>query len=90
MRLRVILNKRLTNMDWKVWLKGLAAAAVGGAASGATQAISTKGAVNVGTAVTAAAGALVTVLAYLVKSPLGGTTQPVPADRASPAPPPAS
>ena len=59
-------------MNWKVWLKGLAAAAIGGAASGATQALSTNGTVNAGTGMTAAAGALVTVLAYLAKSPLGG------------------
>lgn len=57
-------------MNWELWLKGLAAAAIGGAATGATQAISSSGAVNVQTAVTAAAGALVTVLAYLTKSPL--------------------
>ena len=57
-------------MNWELWLKGLAAAAVGGAATGATQAVSSSGTVNVQTAVTAAAGALVTVLAYLAKSPL--------------------
>jgi hypothetical protein len=59
-------------MNWKLWLKGLAAAAIGGAASGATQALSTDGGVNTTTGLTAAAGALVTVLAYLAKSPLGG------------------
>jgi len=57
-------------MNWQVWLQGLAAAAIGGAATGATQAVSTTGKVNVGTAIVAGAGALVTVLAYLAKSPL--------------------
>jgi hypothetical protein len=67
-------------MNWKLWLKGLAAAAIGGAASGATQALSANGAINAVTGMTAAAGALVTVLAYLVKSPLGGQpAEPVPA-----------
>ncbi len=69
-------------MNWKVWLRGLAAAAIGGAATGATHALSNNGgAVNSGTALTSAAGALVTVLAYLVKSPLGaaaGAGQPGP------------
>ena len=59
-------------MNWKLWLKGLAAAAIGGAASGATQALSADGTVNSATGMTAAAGALVTVLAYLAKSPLIG------------------
>jgi hypothetical protein len=57
-------------MNWALWLKGLAAAAIGGAATGATQAISSSGSVSGQTGVTAAAGALVTVLAYLAKSPL--------------------
>ena len=66
-------------MNWKVWLRGLAAAAIGGAASGATQALSSNTAINAGTGVTAAAGALVTVLAYLAKSPLAGpAAQPAP------------
>jgi len=61
-------------MNWKLWLKGLAAAAIGGAATGATHALSTNGTVNATTGITAAAGALVTVLAYLTKSPLAGET----------------
>ncbi|HLK49449.1 MAG TPA: hypothetical protein VKT49_15010 [Bryobacteraceae bacterium] len=65
-------------MNWKLWLKGLAAAAIGGAASGATQALSTKGTVDSTTGMTAAAGALVTVIAYLAKSPLGGQTVAAP------------
>ena len=44
-------------MNWKLWLKGLAAAAIGGAASGATQALSTNGNVDTATGMTAAAGA---------------------------------
>jgi hypothetical protein len=63
-------------MNWKLWLKGLAAAAIGGAASGATQALSSNATINAGTGMTAAAGALVTMLAYLAKSPLAG--QPAP------------
>ncbi|MBZ5579530.1 MAG: hypothetical protein LAP40_23465 [Acidobacteriia bacterium] len=61
-------------MNWKLWLQGLAAAAIGGASTGATQVISTTGTVNKGTGLAALAGALVTVLAYLTKSPLGRTT----------------
>lgn len=58
-------------MNWKLWLKGLAAAAIGGAATGATHALAGSGTVNSATGLTAAAGALVTVLAYLAKSPMG-------------------
>ena len=57
-------------MNWKLWLKGLAAAAIGGAATGATNALSSSGTVDAKTGLTAAAGALVTVLAYLAKSPV--------------------
>jgi hypothetical protein len=57
-------------MNWKVWLKGLLAAAVGGALTATTQVLSTTGTINKGTAVTAGAGALATVLAYLKESPL--------------------
>lgn len=74
-------------MSWEVWLKGLAAAAIGGAATGATHALSTSGTVNVTTAITAAAGALVTVLAYLAKSPLAGQVPPAPPDAAPPVKP---
>jgi hypothetical protein len=72
-------------MNWQLWLKGLAAAVVGGAATGATHSVSTTGTVNQGTAITAAAGALVTVLAYLMKSPLVAQAPPFPN---VPAPPP--
>ena len=51
------------------WLKGLAAVAIGGAASGVAAALS-AGQLNRNTAITAAIGALSTVLAYLTKSPL--------------------
>ena len=64
-------------MNWKLWLKGLAAAALGGAATGATHALSANGgAVTSATAMTSAAGALVTVLAYLAQSPLGAPATP--------------
>lgn len=56
-------------MTWSVWLKGLAAAAIGGAASGTVSAVS-GGQLNQNTAIAAAIGALTTVLAYLTKSPL--------------------
>lgn len=65
-------------MGWRLWLKGLAAAAIGGAATGATQAVSGSGTVSSTTAITAAAGALVTVLAYLARSPLAGQTPSIP------------
>ena len=63
-------------MNWGLWLKGLAAAAIGGAATGATHALSTNGTINEATGMTAAAGALATVLAYLMKSPLAGPSAP--------------
>jgi len=63
-------------MNWQLWLKGLAAAAIGGAATGATHALSTNGTINGTTGMTAAAGALATVLAYLMKSPLAGQSAP--------------
>ena len=59
-------------MNWTLWLKGLAAVAIGGAASGAASALG-NGQLNQNTAITAAIGALSTVLAYLVKSPLAST-----------------
>ena len=77
-------------MNWQLWLKGLAAAVVGGAATGATQAVSTSGTVNQTTAITAAAGALVTVLAYLLKSPLAAQAPPIAALPTPPSPNPAA
>jgi hypothetical protein len=56
-------------MNWILWLKGLAAVAIGGAATGAATALST-GQLDKNAAITAGIGALSTVLAYLVKSPL--------------------
>jgi hypothetical protein len=56
-------------MNWILWLKSLAAVAIGGAATGAANALGT-GQLNRNAAITAGIGALSTVLAYLVKSPL--------------------
>ncbi len=73
-------------MTWTVWLKGLAAAALGGAASGAVTALG-SGQINQNTAVTAAIGALTTVLAYLTKSPLAsqnGTAPQAPGASSTP------
>jgi hypothetical protein len=57
-------------MDWKTWLKSMAAAAIGGAATGAANTLTTgQGGQKI--AVTAGVGALATVLAYLIRSPLG-------------------
>lgn len=64
-------------MNWKTWLQGLAAAAIGGAATGATQVVSGTGKVDKTTAIAAGSGALVTVMAYLLKSPIAQPTQPV-------------
>jgi hypothetical protein len=65
-------------MNWKAWLKGLAAVAIGGAATGAAHAVG-DGQVNGNTAITAGIGALATVLAYMMQSPLvmgaAGTAQ---------------
>jgi hypothetical protein len=73
-------------MNWKTWLKGLAAVAIGGAATGASQAVG-NGQVNKNTAITAGVGALVTVLAYMMQSPLilGGVATVQPAAAAQPA-----
>ena len=59
-------------MNWTIWLKGLAAVAIGGAAAGAANALG-QGQLNRTTAVTAGIGALTTVIAYLLKSPMGST-----------------
>ncbi len=67
-------------MNWKLWLKSLAAVAIGGGASGAATALQ-FGQVGTGTAVAAGVGALSTVLAYLMRSPLG--PPPAPAGEAS-------
>lgn len=77
-------------MNWKLWLKGLAAVAIGGAATGATNVLGT-GQLNKNVAVTAAIGALSTVLAYLVKSPLATPADgPVAPEAASPVQAPAA
>jgi hypothetical protein len=57
-------------MDWRTWLKSMAAAAIGGAATGAANTLTTgQGGQKI--SVTAGVGALATVLAYLIRSPLG-------------------
>jgi hypothetical protein len=77
-------------MNWTTWLKGLAAVAIGGAAAGAANALG-QGQLSRTTAVTAGIGALTTVIAYLLKSPVGVTpagAQPAaPQAPASPATP---
>lgn len=73
-------------MNWTSWLKGLAAATIGGAAAGAAAALG-KGQLNVTTAITAGVGALTTLIAYLLKSPVGSTpaaAQPTPAGAGTP------
>ncbi len=58
-------------MNWKLWAKGLAAAAIGGAAGGCAQAVTaSQGQVNASTAICAGVGALFTSVAYILKSPL--------------------
>jgi hypothetical protein len=57
-------------MNWKTWLKTLASAAIGGAVTGAAQAMTTDGRITKQTAVIAGAGALLAALAYLKQSPL--------------------
>jgi hypothetical protein len=63
-------TQEIQHMKWITWLKGLAAVAVGGAAAGAANALG-NGQLNRSTLVTAAVGALTTVIAYLLKSPVG-------------------
>jgi len=58
-------------MNWKIWLQGLGAAALGGAATATTQVITTTGHVQ-GTAIgiSAGVGALLATLTYFMRSPL--------------------
>ena len=56
-------------MNWQVWLQGLGAAAINGAATAGAQAAS-SGHVNTATAVTAGIGALLGALLYLAESPI--------------------
>ena len=79
--LRRIHSGEIQNMNWITWLKGLAAVAIGGAAAGAANALG-NGQLNRSTLITAAIRALTTVIAYLLKSPIGSAvaaavTQPV-------------
>jgi hypothetical protein len=58
-------------MNWKLWAQGLAAAAIGGAAGGVSQAVTaSQGQVGVSTAICAGVGALFTAVAYILKSPI--------------------
>lgn len=52
-------------MNWKLWLEGFGAAALSGAVSGATQALSTGGGFTGATGIAAAVGALLGVGLYL-------------------------
>ncbi len=67
--------------NWKNWLRGLAAVAIGGAATGAANALG-NGRLDKTVAVTAGVGALSTVVAYLLHSPLAvaGATSTVPVE----------
>jgi hypothetical protein len=74
-------TQEIQHMNWITWLKGLAAVAIGGAAAGVANALG-NGQLNRSTLITAAIGALTTVIAYLLKSPVGSAvatavTQPV-------------
>ena len=58
--------------NFSVWLKGLGAAAAGGAVAGVAQA-ATSGTVDLGNLKTAAiTGAVLTLSAYFTQSPVGG------------------
>jgi hypothetical protein len=65
----MVSGQEIGTMNWKSWLKGLTAVAIGGAVTGVADAAG-KGQVNRGTAVMAGVGALTTVVAYLLQSPL--------------------
>ena len=63
-------------MKWKTIFKALGAAALGGAATGATEAL-TVGTTNPkAIGITAAVGAIAAVAAYLKQSPLEGPRAP--------------
>lgn len=65
-------TKEKTNVNsWQVWLKGLAAAAVSGAATGSAQALN-AGQFTKGTGAVAGIGAVAGLVMYLLKSPLPG------------------
>ncbi len=75
-------------MNWKLWAQGLAAAAIGGAGGGFTQAVTTNGGhINGATGICAGVGALLTAVAYILKSPLTGTAPAAPAAPVDPATP---
>ena len=68
-------------MNWKVFLKGAASAALGGATAAVTQALSTTGTVNKGTAAAAGAGALIAVLAYFKQPPAKPAASETPTEK---------
>lgn len=65
-------------MNWKLWLEGLASAAIGGAATGVTQLVSSTGQVNKGTGISAIIGAILGVGLYL--KPTANQSAPAPSD----------
>lgn len=74
-------------MNWKLWLKGLASAVIGGAAATVGQTITDPGHISSGhygnvTGV-AIGGALIGLVGYLVKSPLDQVQIETPAAPAS-------
>lgn len=54
----------MNSFNWKLWLEGLGAAALSGAATGASQAVG-SGHVNKGTGIAALIGAILGVSTYL-------------------------
>jgi hypothetical protein len=59
----------------KVWLKGLAAALIGGVVASTAQAVASGNVKPSDLKGAALAGALLTAGAYLTKSPIGGSAQ---------------
>ena len=68
-------------MNWKLWAQGLSAAAIGGAASGFSQSVTSNGGkVNTSTGICAGVGALFTAVAYILRSPLTGAQASAPVE----------
>ena len=61
-------------MNWKIWLEGLASAALGGAVAGVGQLVSTTSQVNKGTGTASILGAIIGIAGYL-KQPANQTAQ---------------
>lgn len=68
-------------MNFMNFLKGLAAVAIGGAATGAAQALN-AGQIGKSTLVTAGVGSLTTVIAYILKSPFIQQQSSAPSEQA--------